>query len=162
MPAKLPRSLPLLNSIGVVRSPVAEGRDEGWGDVVSELHLREAWAPGLRGIEEFSHLMVIFWMHLSSFDPKTDLLRRPRGRSDMPEVGIFAQRAKHRSNSIGISTVRLLAHRDNVLVVQGLDAIDGTPLLDLKPHVPSFDRVDHPVVPEWIARLMVGYFDAGR
>jgi tRNA (adenine37-N6)-methyltransferase len=162
MPARPAPSIPLFDAVGVVRSPVAEGRDEGWGEVVSELHLREGLAPGLRGIEEFSHLVVVFWMHQSSFDPKTDLLRRPRGRGDMPEVGIFAQRAKHRPSPIGVSMVRLLDHRDNVVVVQGLDAIDGTPLLDLKPYVPSFDRVDHPVVPEWMARLMVGYFDAER
>ncbi|MDD5082968.1 MAG: TrmO family methyltransferase, partial [Dehalococcoidales bacterium] len=77
---------------------------------------------------------------------------------DMPEVGIFAQRAKHRPNPIGVSAVKLISVRGNVLTVRGLDAIDGTPVLDIKPYFPSFDRVEEPSVPEWVGRLMVDYF----
>jgi tRNA-Thr(GGU) m(6)t(6)A37 methyltransferase TsaA len=144
--------------IGIVRSPVREGVDKDWGRVIAEIHLSGHLAPGLAGLEQFSHIVVVFFIHQSSFDPKTDLVRRPQGRSDMPEVGIFAQRAKHRPNPIGVSAVKLISVRDNILTVRGLDAIDGTPVLDIKPYFPSFDRVEEPSVPEWVGRLMVDYF----
>jgi tRNA-Thr(GGU) m(6)t(6)A37 methyltransferase TsaA len=144
--------------VGIVRSPVTEMVDEGWGKVLSEIHLTGNLAPGLRGLEEFSHIIVVFLMHKSTFNPKTDLVRRPQGRSDMPELGIFTQRAKHRPNPIGITTVKLVSVMENVLTVKGLDAIDGTPVLDIKPYFPAYDRVARPVIPEWVKRLMVGYF----
>jgi tRNA-Thr(GGU) m(6)t(6)A37 methyltransferase TsaA len=145
-------------AIGVVRCAVAEGVDEDWGDVVSELHLEPELARGLDGIEDFSHVLVVYWMHASSFDAATDLVRRPRGRADMPERGIFAQRAKHRPNPIGITAVAVVGREGPVLRVRGLDAIDGTPLVDVKPYLPAFDRIDAPTVPEWADRLMRGYF----
>jgi tRNA-Thr(GGU) m(6)t(6)A37 methyltransferase TsaA len=144
--------------IGVVRCTVAEPRDDDWGDVVSELHLDQDLAPGLVGVEQFSHALVIFWMHRSSFDADADLVRRPRGRQDMPELGIFAQRAKHRPNPIGVTAVRVVARKGAVLTVKGLDAIDGTPVLDVKPYVPAFDTRADATVPEWMQRLMEGYF----
>ena len=146
-----------MEPVGLVRSPVPEGVDEDWGSVVAEIHLREEYAPGLRGLEEFSHVIVVFLMHRATFSAD-DLVRRPRGRADMPELGIFAQRAKHRPNPIGLTAVRLLSVRGNVLTVRGLDAIDGSPVLDIKPYFPVFDRVDEAVTPEWVDRLMEGYF----
>ena len=145
-------------AIGVVHNDVAEGRDEDWGDVVSELHLDAEYARGLDGVDGFSHVLVVYWMHQSTFDAARDLVRRPRGRDDMPELGIFAQRAKHRPNPIGITAVRVVDRDGAVLRVRGLDAIDGTPLIDLKPYFPECDRVDAPAVPEWATRLMHGYF----
>jgi tRNA-Thr(GGU) m(6)t(6)A37 methyltransferase TsaA len=147
-----------LRPIGVVRSPVTEGRDDGWGQVVCDLDLDASLVHGLDGITAFSHLIVVYWMHQSSFDPARDLVRRPRGRDDMPELGIFAQRAKHRPNPIGITAVRLVGRDHAVLRVQGLDAIDGTPILDVKPYVAAFDRIDDAVEPDWLTRLMEGYF----
>jgi tRNA-Thr(GGU) m(6)t(6)A37 methyltransferase TsaA len=145
-------------AIGVVHNGVAEGRDEDWGDVVSELHLDEELARGLDGVDGFSHVLVVYWMHESSFEVARDLVRRPRGRDDMPELGIFAQRAKHRPNPIGITAVAVVDRDGAVLRVRGLDAIDGTPLLDVKPYFPEFDRIEAPTVPEWATRLMRGYF----
>jgi len=147
-----------LQPIGSVKSPAAEPTDENWGNVISEIHLVEALAPGLQGLAQFSHLIVVFFMHQSTFNPATDLVRRPRGRADMPEVGIFAQRAKHRPNPVGITAVKLVEIEGNVLKVKGLDAIDGTPVLDIKPYVPAFDRVDQAIVPAWMEQLMDGYF----
>jgi tRNA-Thr(GGU) m(6)t(6)A37 methyltransferase TsaA len=146
-------------AIGVVRCAVTEGRDEDWGDVVSELHLEPELARGLDGIEEFSHVLVIYWMHgAPTFDAANDLVRRPRGRADMPERGIFAQRAKHRPNPVGVTAVAVVGRDGPILRVRGLDAIDGTPLLDLKPYFPGFDRVEAPRIPEWAARIMHDYF----
>ena len=75
----------------------------------------------------------------------------------MPLVGIFAQRGKDRPNQIGMTAVEVLSVSDDALVVRGLDAIDGTPVLDIKPYYPMYDRRDARV-PEWVDRLMDGYF----
>lgn len=147
-----------LQPIGIIKSPVTEGVDENWGQVVAEIRITESFTPGLQGIDQFSHILVVFYMHEFTFDSTVDLVRRPRGRADMPELGIFAQRAKHRPNPIGITAVRLLELSGNVLKVQGLDAIDGTPVLDIKPYFPAFDLVRNPTIPEWVDRLMEGYF----
>ena len=147
-----------LEPIGIVKSRSTEAVDTGWGQVISEIHVNETCAEGLIGLDLFSHAVVVFFMHESSFDASSPLTRRPRGRDDMPLLGIFAQRSKHRPNPIGITPVELLEVKDNIVKVQGLDAIDGTPVLDIKPYVPAFDRVENATVPEWIDRLMVGYF----
>ena len=144
--------------IGFVKSPVTEPVDENWGDIVSRIHLTEPWGRGLKGLEEFSHLMIVFHMHQAAHNPQTDLVRPPRGRADMPEVGIFAQRAKHRPNPMGITAVRLLEIQGSTLVGRGLDAIDGSPVLDIKPYVPEFGQVAKPKVPEWMKKLLKGYF----
>jgi len=147
-----------IEPIGVVRNGVMGTRDEEWGRVVSEIQLRPELADGLRGLEQFSHVLVVAFLHEARFDAVTHLNRRPRDRSDMPVVGIFAQRARHRPNPIGITTVELKRVEGASLFVRGLDAIDGTPVLDVKPHVPEFDSPPHPRVPEWVERLMEGYF----
>jgi tRNA (adenine37-N6)-methyltransferase len=113
---------------------------------------------GLRGLDEFSHVVVIFMMHGAPFDRAQHLLRRPRDREDMPLLGSFAQRAKHRPNPIGVTTVKIERIEGRSLFVRGLDAVEGTPVLDLKPHFPVFDSPRNVVVPEWVARLMAGYF----
>jgi tRNA-Thr(GGU) m(6)t(6)A37 methyltransferase TsaA len=146
-----------LQHIGIIKSPITEGVDENWGNVISEIVIGESLADGLQGLDQFSHVIVIFWMHQSTFNPN-ELMRRPRGRDDMPLCGIFAQRAKHRPNPIGITPVELIKVEKNVITVKGLDAIDGTPVLDLKPYFPIFDRVDNARVPQWVDRLMQGYF----
>lgn len=76
----------------------------------------------------------------------------------MPLVGIFAQRAKDRPNPLGITAVRLRGVTPEGIEVQGLDAIDGTPVLDIKPYYPHYDAVDAPAVPRWVDELMKGYF----
>jgi tRNA-Thr(GGU) m(6)t(6)A37 methyltransferase TsaA len=145
-------------AIGSVKSPVKEPLDENWGEIISEIHVAPSMAQGLQGLEHFSHILVVFYMHQATHDTKTDLVRHPRGRADMPKVGIFAQRARHRPNPIGITAVKLLKIQGNTLTVQGLDAMDGSPVLDIKPYVPEFDRIDEPGVPEWMKRLLEGYF----
>ena len=144
--------------IGSVKSPVKEGVDHDWGKVISEIYIDKELADGLNGIDSFSHIIVIFEMHQFSWTPQNDPIRRPQERADMPYTGIFAQRAKHRPNPIGITSVRLLGVEDNRLRVQGLDAIDETPVLDIKPYFPQFDRVTDSHTPEWVDRLMSGYF----
>ncbi len=147
-----------LHPIGCVRSPVTEPTDEGWNAVESRIEINPDLRDGLRGLGDFSHVVVVTLLHRAAFDRQRHLVRRPRGQADMPEVGIFAQRAKDRPNPISVTCVRLLRVEDAGPVVQGLDAIDGTPVLDLKPWVEEFDAAKSPRAPEWMSRLMRGYF----
>lgn len=147
-----------MEPIGFVKSPIQEQLDEAWSAVVSEIWINNDLAAGLGGLENFSHAVIIFLMHQSNFEIERDLKRRPRGRADMPEIGIFAQRAKHRPNPIGVTAVQVVGVSGAVLYVQGLDAIDGTPVLDIKPYVPAFDLVDNAKVPVWVEQIMAGYF----
>jgi tRNA-Thr(GGU) m(6)t(6)A37 methyltransferase TsaA len=148
----------LLRPIGTVRSPVTEPVDEGWGDVESKVVVEPAYRAGLRGLADFSHLLVVAYLHGAAFDPARHLVRRPRGLAELPELGIFAQRAKDRPNPLGVTAVRLVRVDDDGVVVHGLDAIDGTPVLDLKPYFPQFDAVACARVPAWVETLMRGYF----
>ncbi len=147
-----------LQPIGFVRNAVTGAVDEDWGKVISTIELDESLKAGLQGIEDWSHVVVIFYMHETAFDPERHLLRRPRGRDDMPEVGIFAQRARYHPNNIGISAVRIVDHGEGFIRVKGLDAINNTPVLDIKPYAPVYDGVQEPLVPGWFIRLMQGYF----
>lgn len=147
-----------LEPIGYVASPVTEPVDEGWGEVVSRIELRPELADGLKGLDGFTHALVVFWMHRAgAFDAATSLTRRPRERDGLPLVGIFAQRAKMRPNPIGVTAVRIVSVESGALTVRGLDAVDGTPVLDIKPYVPAYDRRDTGV-PSWLADIMRGYF----
>ncbi len=147
-----------VRSIGAVRSPVEQPVDLDWGAVTSRIVLEPEYRPGLRGLEAFSHVVVVALLHEASFDPARHLVRRPRGRVDMPEVGIFAQRAKDRPNALGVTVVSLVSVESDGITVRGLDAIEGTPILDLKPHFPAFDAPADASVPAWVDRLMQGYF----
>lgn len=121
-----------MRPIGKVKSAVAESRDNGWGSVVALIEIAPELASGLRGLEALSHILVVYWMHEAEFDSGKHIICRPRDRDDMPLPGIFAQRAKHRLNPIGITAVHLLSVMERTLQVQGLDAIHGTPILDIK------------------------------
>jgi tRNA (adenine37-N6)-methyltransferase len=148
----------LLKPIGVVQSPVKEPVDENWGAVTSRILLEPEYGPGLFGLGDFSHVTVVTYLHKASFDPARHLQRRPRGLEHMPKVGIFSQRAKDRPNPLGVTAVKLLAVGENQITVQGLDAIDGTPVIDIKPYYPQYDRVDTASVPAWVDELMKRYF----
>jgi tRNA (adenine37-N6)-methyltransferase len=147
-----------LTTIGHVVSPVTEQTDVDWGQVTARVVLEPAYRAGLRGLADFSHVIVVTWLHQAAFAPARHLVRRPRGLATMPEIGIFAQRAKDRPNPLGITVVPLLEVTDDGLVVRGLDAIDGTPVVDVKPYYPQYDRAEAPRVPEWVDRLMRDYF----
>ena len=147
-----------LQPIGTVSSPVAERTDEDWGEIRSKVILDPQFAGGLLGLEDFSHAIVVTYLHQASYEREKHLQRRPRNLDTMPKVGILAQRAKNRPNPIGVTAVEILDVGHDHLAVLGLDAIDGTPVLDIKPYYPLFDRIDAPRVPEWVDRLMAGYF----
>jgi tRNA-Thr(GGU) m(6)t(6)A37 methyltransferase TsaA len=112
----------------------------------------------LEGIKGFSHAVIVCYLHQAEFESAKHLIRRPQGREGMPMTGIFAQRAKDRPNHIGITAVEILDACDCTLTVRGLDAIDGTPVLDIKPYFPAFDCRHEATVPEWVDVLMEHYF----
>jgi len=97
-----------LKAIGSVVSPVKEPVDENWGEVVSEIVLEKKYADGLIGLEDFSHAVITYFMHLATDKNKVKITRRPQGRDDMPFVGIFSQRAKRRPNSVGVTAVKII------------------------------------------------------
>lgn len=141
--------------IGVVRNNIKETMREGWSLVVSELILDANLEEATEGLEEFSHIIVVFWMHKAPQKKDIPAKVHPRGRQDLPLVGLFSTRAPYRHNPIGISVVRLLERKSNVLKVEGLDAIDGTPVIDIKPYLPR-DSVVDATFPQWVAKLYPG------
>lgn len=147
-----------LAPIGTVANACSTAVDSGWGDVESEIRLIPDYVGGLVGLEQFSHALVLTFLHEATFDRERQLVRRPRDRDDLEPLGVFAQRSRHRPNPIGVSVVPILRVEAGVLVVRGLDAINGTPVLDIKPHVPLFDAPADPRVPAWVADLFSGYW----
>jgi tRNA-Thr(GGU) m(6)t(6)A37 methyltransferase TsaA len=144
--------------IGRVVSPITAPQDRDWGQVRSVIEVAPDFRPGLLGLSEFSHALVVTFLHGAHYEPERHLTRRPQGREDMPVVGIFAQRAKDRPNPIGITAVRIVSVADGRVTVAGLDAIDGTPVLDIKPYYPQYDAPQGVAVPGWVDRLMKDYF----
>jgi tRNA-Thr(GGU) m(6)t(6)A37 methyltransferase TsaA len=119
------------NPIGFVQRQHPD-EDVNDRELVSNIVIEKEYAAGLDGIEDWSHLYVIFWMHKILDEKKT--LVCPRSEPDTPSVGIFATRAPIRPNPIGLTLVELVRREGNILVVKGLDALTGTPVLDIKPY----------------------------
>jgi len=142
-----------LEPIGIVRNGITQHLTRGWEEVVSEIIVEERWSEALEGIEDFSHIIVLFWMHQLPREGRRVTKTHPRGRPDLPLVGIFATRSPRRPNPIGLVVVRLLERRGNLLRVKGLDALDGSPVLDLKPYLSQGDRIGRSRVPGWIKKL---------
>lgn len=139
-----------LKPIGHVSNAIKEKGRHEWDGVESTIIIHPELTASMDGLEDFSHLIVLFWMHQCSGDTPVKL--RPQGREDMPLVGVFASRSPHRPNSIGLTVVKFLERRGNVLRVIGLDAIDGTPVLDIKPYLPR-DSIHQAQYPDWVAKL---------
>ena len=141
-----------LRPIGVVRNGIPPDRPEvEWEPLESEIVVDAEWADALDGIAGFSHAWVLFF--LSNSPPPESPRTHPQGRADLPLVGRFATRSPVRPNPIGMTSVELLAVEGNRLRVRGLDAFDGTPVLDLKPYLPRGDSIPDARVPDWLDLL---------
>lgn len=123
----------IMKPIGYVHNDVETKKDISWGKDVSKIILNEEYHNGLKGLEDFSHVTIIYYLDKARYDKEKHLQRRPQNREDMPLVGIFSQRGKDRSNQIGMTSVEIVSVSETTLIVKGLDAIDGTPILDIKP-----------------------------
>jgi len=143
--------------IGEVKSSVTEAVDMNWGEMVSEIVLKPEYAPGLLGLGDFSHAMILTFLHEAKYDPDVHLRRHPQENMDNPLLGIFAQSARHRPNRIGVTACEIVEVTENSVKVRALDAINGTPVIDVKPYVPVYDRKDASI-PEWMENMMKGYF----
>jgi tRNA (adenine37-N6)-methyltransferase len=147
-----------LEAVGLVHSTRTQAIDDFWDQESAYIELTEAYtSESLQGLDTFSHVAVIFHMH--QVDRVTTGVRRPRNREDWPEIGIFAQRGKNRPNAIGLTVCRVLKIEGRRLHVQGLDAIDGTPVLDIKPWVGEMGARGSLKEPEWMAELMENYWE---
>jgi tRNA-Thr(GGU) m(6)t(6)A37 methyltransferase TsaA len=143
----------VVKPIGVVCNSVKEPRREGWESLESTIVVQDRWAGALDGLEAFSHIFVIFWLHLVAEEPReTTTHVHPRGDPEIPLQGVFATHSPVRPNPIGLSVVPLIERRGNVLRVRGLDAMDGTPVLDLKPYLAHYEDVPGATIPGWLER----------
>jgi tRNA-Thr(GGU) m(6)t(6)A37 methyltransferase TsaA len=146
--------------IGFVRGGRTEAFDDDWGPVDATIVLDpgRVGADATAGLDEFSHIDVVFQFHGLDEAGVERGSRHPRGRTEWPLVGILAQRARARPNRIGVSTCELIGVDGLVIHVRGLDAIDGTPVLDVKPYMVEFAprRATHQ--PQWASELMAGYW----
>ena len=147
----------VMRPIGKVQNDVVNRKDVSWGEDTSSIVLEKEYVSGLKGLEDFSHAIIFFFLDKAKYEKEKHLQRRPQNREDMPLVGIFSQRGKDRPNRIGMTSVEIVSVSDDTLVVKGLDAVDGTPVLDIKPYYPVYDKKDA-TVPEWVDRLMEHYF----
>ena len=146
--------------IGWVRGGRNETTKDGWGDNRSriELDTQRFTADALLGLDEISHLEVLWHFHVDAGEPTEYGARHPRGRTDWPRVGIFAQRGRMRPNRLAISVCHLIGIEGTSVHVEGLDAVDGTPVLDLKPvwsgHLPRGPVRE----PAWAREIMSRYW----
>ncbi len=146
-------------AIGTVRSSRAEAVDDDWGGVTATITLEPPYdARSVAGLDGFSHVEVVFLF--DRVDPASvcEFSRHPRGNPEWPDVGIFAQRAKDRPNRLGLCTCELVAVDGASIVVRGLDAIDGTPVLDVKPYLQEFAPRGEVRQPAWSHELMRDYW----
>jgi len=148
-----------LSPIGTVKNSRQVVEDDRWGEIFSVIVLNPTFTEeSLLGLEEFSHAEIIFYFHLVDYAKIETGARHPRNNKDWPKAGIFSQRGKNRPNRLGVSIVKIIKRQGSRLFVQGLDAIDGSPVLDIKPVMREFlprEKVDQP---QWTTELMKDYW----
>ena len=139
-----------LKAIGIVRNEIKEPTHQDSGDIVSEIIIESSLTEALDDLDKFSHIIILYWIHRSRRPAPMKV--HPRGNKDRALMGVFATRSPSRPNPIGKATVSLLERKGNILKVRGLDAIDGSPVLDIKPYIPGYDSVDDCRAPSWMVK----------
>ncbi|MFL9482893.1 tRNA (N6-threonylcarbamoyladenosine(37)-N6)-methyltransferase TrmO [Chitinophagaceae bacterium LWZ2-11] len=148
----------ILKPIAFVSNSRTEPIDDHWSTIISEIELAEGMpTEALNNIEAFSHLEIIFYFDKVGEDSIV-YSGHPRGNTAYPDMGILAQRKKDRPNTIGLCTVELLEHSGRKIKVKNLDAIAGTPVLDIKPVFKEFQPKGEIIQPEWVRDLMKNYW----
>lgn len=120
---------------------------------VSEVIINEELAGVLDGIEGYSHLNILYWAHRTPESSRDIRKVHPMGRKDNPLTGVFATCSPARPNPVLLTSIKLLKREANVLTVQGLDAVDGSPVIDVKPYVPTYQVQEEVKVPWWMERI---------
>jgi len=141
-----------LKAIGIIRNKVRQTPKPGydWWGIISEIVIDSSLTEALDGLDKYSHIIILYWMHRAAGGQLPTKVH-PMGKQALPLVGLFATRSPNRPNPIGKATARLLERQGNILKVKGLDAVDGTPVIDIKPYIPGYDSVADAGVPRWIA-----------
>ncbi|MFL6845677.1 MAG: SAM-dependent methyltransferase [Allosphingosinicella sp.] len=148
-----------IEAVGFVRGGRPEAEDDDWGASRARIELAEGLGgEALAGLDAFSHAEILFLFDRIGEAEIVTGARHPRGRADWPKVGIFAQRGRNRPNRIGVSVCRIVVVEGTVLEVEGLDAIDGTPVLDIKPVMSGFLPRGEVREPEWAREIMREYW----
>ena len=148
-----------LEPIGYVKNSRNEPTDDFWGGIISEIIIDEKYPEDcLKGIEGFSHLEIIFYFDKADKNKIITGAKSPRGNPAWPETGIFVQRGKNRPNQIGATIVKLVKKEGRSVFVEGLDAINETPVLDIKPVIREFMPSGAIDQPEWATELMKNYW----
>ena len=149
-----------IEPIGHVRGGRVDAIDDDWGcsRTMIELDAKQVGAEALAGLGAFSHAEIIFLFHRVPDERIERGARHPRGREDWPLTGIFAQRGKNRPNRLGVTVCRIVSVEGSRLHVEGLDAIDGTPVIDIKPVMREFLPRGEVRQPEWVSELMAAYW----
>lgn len=135
-------------TIDVIRAEIREMRRE-----ISEIVINENLMDILDGIDQYSHLVVLYWAHKVPEQSRALVKVHPMGRKEFPRVGIFGTCSPARPNPVLLSVVRLCGRTENVLQVTGLDAIDGSPVVDIKPYVKNFYPQEEVLIPDWMQRI---------
>ena len=150
--------------VGVVRSPVKELREGDFGGVMAKIELDATrfTTESLQGLAEFSHVEIFFLLHELKQSEIVHGSRHPRNRQDWPKVGIFAQRAKNRPSRIGATVCRLVGVEGLTIAVEELDAIDGTPVLDVKPWMSVMGPRGEVREPAWARELAAVYWKPAK
>lgn len=138
-------------SIGVVRNTVKSTPkpEHDWQGVVSEIVITPHLVLGLAGLEQYSHIIVIYWAHHATNPADMALQVHYKGNPNFPIVGVFASRSPYRPNPLGQKVAKLIEINGNIIRVEELDAIDGTPVLDIKPFIPTYDAPEGATAPQW-------------
>lgn len=148
-----------IEPIGFVTNCRTEAIDDNWDEIQSIIELTtEFTEASLQGLDQFSHAEILFHFHLAKAESIERDARHPRGNPAWPKVGIFAQRGKDRPNRIGSTIAEVVAVEGNQLTVKGLDAINGTPILDIKPVMTGFLPRKEVREPDWSKELMSQYW----
>ena len=148
-----------MEPVAAVRGGRSVPEDDDWGSIRARIELVEGFtSSALQGLEDFSHVEIIYVFDRVASDQIVRGARHPRGRADWPQSGIFAQRGKNRPNRIGVSICRLVRVEPLALEVEGLDAIDGTPVLDIKPVMREFLPRGEVDQPNWVSEIMAAYW----
>ncbi len=147
-----------LQSIGTVRSSRSEPIDDDWDSETSHIDLLPPYTErAIQGLGEFSHCIVVYLFDKAVWDER-NMSRHPRGNMAWPEVGIFAQRAKDRPNRIGVTVCRVIKVENSRIYLAGLDAIEGSPVVDIKPYFVELGPRGEVWQPQWSNELMKGYW----
>ena len=142
-----------LNPIGYIDSRYAHYSDiprphskKGWTDDISRLVLYPEHHAKIEGLEGYSHMIILYWIH------KARGWRMPKDHGKPPRVRLFATRMPIRPNPIGLSVVEIVefSPESGRITVKGLDALNGSPLLDIKPYIPYFDSFPEATLPDWV------------